>query len=153
MQLRVFTIPLHAGDEHQEDMNRFLRSHRVLTVDKRFADSPGQSCWTFCVEYLEHATHGHGNGNGRSAPKVDYKERLNPKDFTIYDKLRQLRKQISDEEKVPPFALFTNQQLAQMVENKVKTVQAMGEIDGIGPGRTSKYGESFVKVLKEELPE
>ena len=38
MQLRVFSIPLHAGDEHQDDMNRFLRSHRVLSVDKRFTD-------------------------------------------------------------------------------------------------------------------
>jgi superfamily II DNA helicase RecQ len=149
MQLRVFTIPLRAGHEHQDDMNRFLRSHRVLSVDKRFTDAPGQACWTFCVEYLDRGTG--ENGNGKGAPKIDYKERLSPKDFAVYDKLRQLRKRLAEEEKVPPFALFTNEQLAQMVERKVTTIKAMEEIDGIGPARISKYGETFVKVLQEEL--
>ncbi len=151
MQLRVFTIPLHAGDEHQEEMNRFFRSHRVLSIDKRFTDTPAQPCWTFCAEYLEHGSQ--GSSQRKSAPKVDYKERLDPKNFAIYDKLRQLRKRLSDEENVPPFALFTNEQLAQMVERKVTTVQSLEEISGIGPARTSKYGEAFVKVLQEAFAE
>ncbi len=149
MQLRVFTIPLHAGDDHQDDMNRFLRSHRVLSVDKRFTDSPGQACWTFCVEYLEQ---GGAAGNGRPVGKIDYREKLSPEDFAVYDRLRQLRKGMAEAEKQPPFVLFTNDQLAQMVERKVKTLQAMGEIEGIGPARLTKYGDAFVKLLAEAWP-
>ena len=32
-------------------MNRFLRGHRVLTVDKHYDDSRG--LWTFAVTYIE----------------------------------------------------------------------------------------------------
>lgn len=149
MQLRVFSIPLHAGDEHQDDMNRFLRSHRVLSVDKRFTDAPGQACWTFCVEYLEHGSPG---SNGRPMAKVDYRDKFSPEDFGVFDKLRQLRKSMAEAEKQPPFVLFTNEQLGQMVERRVTTLQAMGEIEGIGPARLSKYGEAFVRLLVEAWP-
>lgn len=32
MQIRVFTIPALAGQEMQEEMNKFLRGHRVMEV-------------------------------------------------------------------------------------------------------------------------
>jgi superfamily II DNA helicase RecQ len=149
MQLRVFTVPLHAGDEHHEELNRFLRSHCVLSVDKRFTDAIGQPCWTFCVEYAEPAK----NGDPKPIGKIDYREKLSPEDFAVYDKLRQLRKQMAEAENQPPFVLFTNDQLAQMVKRRVKSLQAMGEIEGIGPARLSKYGDAFLKVLLEVLPE
>jgi superfamily II DNA helicase RecQ len=149
MQIRVFTLPLHASDELQEDLNRFLRGHRVVSVDKRFWDVPGQASWTFCVEYLD----GTREEGSKYTGKVDYKEVLNPSDFAVYSKLRDLRKRISDDEKVPPFVLFTNEQLAQMVQRRVTNLQAMDEIEGIGPSRLSKYGDPFVKLLQGESPE
>ncbi|HAS82009.1 MAG TPA: hypothetical protein DCS43_04875 [Verrucomicrobia bacterium] len=36
MQYAVFTVPLKSPLEATDDMSRFLRSHRVLSVDKTF---------------------------------------------------------------------------------------------------------------------
>ena len=31
----------------------FLRSHRVLAVDRRWVEQGSESFWSFCVDYLE----------------------------------------------------------------------------------------------------
>jgi hypothetical protein len=36
MQLKFFVIPIKSNDGTAEEMNRFLRGHRVLAVEKRF---------------------------------------------------------------------------------------------------------------------
>ena len=38
MQFRFFVIPIKSNDDAAEEMNRFLRGHRVLAVEKRFME-------------------------------------------------------------------------------------------------------------------
>ncbi|MBQ9144365.1 MAG: hypothetical protein IJX60_05390 [Paludibacteraceae bacterium] len=49
MQIRVFTIPALAGQEMQEEMNKFLRGHRVMEVKQQYDTERGY--WTFAVNY------------------------------------------------------------------------------------------------------
>ncbi|MCP5535557.1 MAG: hypothetical protein H7A51_04885 [Akkermansiaceae bacterium] len=62
MQYEVFTIPAGGGEE-TEELNKFLRSHRVVSVDKHLVTEGGQPRWVFCVEYLE--------GKGGRKRKID----------------------------------------------------------------------------------
>ena len=41
------------------------------------------------------------------------------------------------------YALFTNEQLAEMVTRRTTTIAALGEIDGVGKARIEKYGKYF----------
>lgn len=41
MQIKVFTIPTMAADTAEEEVNKFLRSHRVLTLDRIFMAENG----------------------------------------------------------------------------------------------------------------
>jgi superfamily II DNA helicase RecQ len=50
---------------------------------------------------------------------------------------------------MPPYALFTNEQLAEMVARRVTTLPALGEIPGIGKARLEKYGSLFVESLQK----
>ena len=50
---RFFLIPVRQIGLAEEEMNRFLRSHRVLNVDRRWVDQGSESFWSFCVDYLE----------------------------------------------------------------------------------------------------
>jgi hypothetical protein len=52
-----------------------------------------------------------GRRGGRS--QVDYKEILSSSEFTVFSELRRIRKEISQTEAVPAYAIFTNEQLAQ----------------------------------------
>ena len=53
MQIKLFAVRLWNPAGEESEMNSFLRSHRVLTVRKEFVADGGNSCWAFCVEYLE----------------------------------------------------------------------------------------------------
>jgi ATP-dependent DNA helicase RecQ len=49
----------------------------------------------------------------------------------------------------PAHALFTDDQLAEMVQRRVVTVATLREIPGVGDARVQKYGEAFLKIVKE----
>ena len=36
MQLKVFSIPVVYPGDMEEEANRFLRAHRVMTIDRQF---------------------------------------------------------------------------------------------------------------------
>ena len=155
MQYQVFKIPAWGSPGQVEEMNRFLRAHRVLTVERRLVEDGQNSFWTFCVEFLE--TSG-GPAGMRPESRVDYKEVLSPADFERFARLRTLRKEFSDKEAIPPYAIFTNEQLAQIVRLEKPSLSALEEIHGIGAAKAKKYGELFLAALgageeKNPVPE
>lgn len=52
---RFFQVAVRDAVETEEELNRFLRSHRVLAVDRRWVDLGTESFWSICVDYLESA--------------------------------------------------------------------------------------------------
>ena len=65
MQIRVFSIGVMSTLDEQEEINRFLRGHRVLAIDKHYDDCRG--LWTFAVTYID--------GNMPSSGKVSSSEK------------------------------------------------------------------------------
>ena len=45
MQLKMFSIPALDPGEGTEEMNRFLRGHRVLSVEKRLVGGDASAFW------------------------------------------------------------------------------------------------------------
>ncbi len=148
MKLEFFTVPLHDGESAAEQINQFLGAHRIVSLDKAFVEDGVNSVWTFCVTYIE----GDGRPPAMKKGKVDYRDVLSETEFALYAKLRAQRKEMAEREGVPPYALFTNQQLADMVQRRVTTLEGLREINGIGEARIEKYGESMLALLREEAP-
>lgn len=144
MNIDFFRIPVIEGEQEAERLNQLLNSVRVLSVDREFVADSINSFWSICVQYQ--SPNQRQQALGRK-PSIDYRDVLSPEDFTIFARLRELRKRIAAEEAIPPYAVFTNEQLSQMVLRKVSVVPAMREIDGIGEARVSKYGEQFIAEL------
>lgn len=86
---------------------------------------------------------------GASRPKVDYKERLSAEDFASFARLREWRKQVSQAEAVPVYTVFTNEQLAQMVQQPVTSKQSLEQIAGVGDARVEKYGSQILEILQQ----
>ena len=81
---------------------------------------------------------------------VDYKEVLSPEDFVIFARLRETRKELAKTEQVPAYAIFTNEQLAEMARVRPVSKNGLAKIVGVGESRIQKYGTRFLKILKEE---
>jgi len=150
MQLRFFAIPVGDGTHAEAELNAFLRSQRVLSVEKHFVTTTTSAYWAVAVEFLGENARRPASPGG---PRVDYKDVLSAEDFAVYRRLRDLRKQIADTDGVPAFAVFTNAQLAAMVTERALTASALGKIDGIGEAKLGKYGARMLTVLKEAFGE
>ena len=44
MQIKVFTLPAQSSELMEEEVNLFLRQHKVMTVDRQFNPSGGGYC-------------------------------------------------------------------------------------------------------------
>jgi hypothetical protein len=93
MAFRLFQVPVRDSEAAEEELNRFLRGHRVLSVDRRWVDLGTESFWSFCVDYLESAQSSASvaRPGGETRAKVDYREVLNPEQFGAFVKLQELR--------------------------------------------------------------
>ena len=53
MPFAFFTVPVRDSNSAVEDLNRFMSSRRILTVDRRWVDVGPDSFWSICVDYLD----------------------------------------------------------------------------------------------------
>ena len=65
MSFKFFTVSIQDDGTAAAELNGFLRSHRVLSVDRRWVEQGASSFWSFCIDYLEHATGGPGTSTCR----------------------------------------------------------------------------------------
>ncbi len=107
VQYDFFVIPALDGQDVSDEMNRFMRSVKVVQVHREFVSQGDLSYWAFAIEYLS----GESTTPKPKRPKaaIDYKEILSPEDFAVYAKLRDWRKETALREGVPPYVIFTGQ--------------------------------------------
>lgn len=107
MRLHFATIPLHDSDlTAEEELNRFLATHRIVSVDRQFVSDGARSVWAICVTWVEgRAPDARGQGESRKG-RVDYRDVLDADHFAVFAKLRDFRKAIAEREGVPPYTIF-----------------------------------------------
>ncbi len=152
MKLRFFAIPVQGPEQTTGELNQFLAAHRILEVRREFVADGLNSHWAICVAFDEAQTHpGRADLTASRKGKIDYREQFNDPEFAVFARLRGLRKTLAEEEGVPAFTLFTNEQLAEMVRRRVTSITALAAIAGVGEARTQKYGKAFVSVLTDAV--
>lgn len=97
MQYKFFVVPVKNINTSEQDLNKFLRSHKILSIKSEFVSEKENSYWAIAAEYIEESISFSG---APKRSKIDYKELLNEKDFALFDKLRKWRKKKSEEEGV-----------------------------------------------------
>jgi superfamily II DNA helicase RecQ len=150
MAVKFFVVPALDPQAAEEELNRFLRAHRAVSVSRELVVSGERVLWCVAVEYLEGANvrseSSAGGETGRKG-RVDYRDLLPPAEFALFSKLRELRKAIADAEAVPVYAVFTNEQLASMARQRPQTRQALQGIEGIGEAKAERYGQRVIELL------
>jgi superfamily II DNA helicase RecQ len=144
-QYASFFISPFSEKSVTEELNVFLRSHRIVNVEKKLIDGERGTGWAFLIEYGGNESS--KNTQNTSSQRIDYREVLNTTEYALYDKLRDLRKQIADKSGIPVYAVFTNDQLAGMVKKPPKVPKDLLSISGVGEARVKQYGESFIKLF------
>ncbi len=132
------------GESVNNEMNAFLRSYKIINVEKQFFSTAESGYWCFCVNYLENSSSAQQQGQGKT--KIDYREVLDEKTFAVFARLREIRKQVSDSAAVPAYAVFTDAELAEIAKLSEITPENMLTIKGIGQSKVDKYGAAFCQT-------
>lgn len=74
-------------------------------------------------------------------------------DTTLFSLLKDLRKNISKEENIPPFVIFQDPSLEDMCIQYPITIEEMTHIAGVGVGKAQKYGKRFIELIKNYVEE
>lgn len=65
----------------------------------------------------------------------------------LYEELRNLRREISARENVPPYMVFGDSTLKELSERYPTTKEQFLDINGVGEVKFNKYGENFIEVI------
>lgn len=147
MQLKFFTIPaLGEGNSiMEEELNAFLRGHRILNVQRELISNGQLSCWCCCVEYVEGSKSVELARSGVKE-KVDYRKVLSESDFEKFRILRECRKMVAEEEAVPPYAVFLDEHLAAIAQRAEINETTLKSVNGVGEKKIEKYGKRFLEL-------
>ena len=66
---------------------------------------------------------------------------------SLFETLRKLRYEISKEEEVPAYVIFSDAALRQMETERPMSDQELLAIDGVGNAKLEKYGDAFIKAI------
>ena len=74
-------------------------------------------------------------------------------DDVLFSILKDLRKKLSKRLNVPPFVIFQDGSLEAMATSYPITLEEMQNIPGVGVGKAKRYGDEFIRVIKEYVEE
>lgn len=66
----------------------------------------------------------------------------------LFEALKALRKRLADEEVLPAYIVLSDKVLHLLVQQRPTTIEAFGNISGIGEYKKRKYGQAFVELIR-----
>ena len=70
----------------------------------------------------------------------------------MWEALRTLRRQLAEEHSVPPYVIFPDSTLLEMLREQPEDLDDMAQISGVGARKLERYGAAFLRVLNQEQP-
>ena len=70
-------------------------------------------------------------------------------DPKLFEALRSLRRQCADEEKLPPYIVFSDKVLHTLATQKPVTIEQFSHIPGVGDYKCQKYGQRFTSMIQK----
>ncbi|MCK5122651.1 MAG: DNA helicase RecQ [Candidatus Pacebacteria bacterium] len=74
-------------------------------------------------------------------------------DHNLFEKLRALRKQIADKNKLPPFAIFGDTSLQEMAYYFPSDKNNFSRIEGVGIKKLESFGSAFLEIINNYIKE
>ena len=85
---------------------------------------------------------------GKKARVAASKMPVDEADMPLFNELRALRKTLAEENNVPPFVIFHDKTLLEMVTEEPQSLAEMAEISGVGEQKLKRFGEAFLDAIR-----
>lgn len=74
-------------------------------------------------------------------------------DRELFEDLRELRTELATKYEIPPYIVFSDATLRNMVLLKPKSAEDFLEVNGVGMNKLERYGQEFLQVINDKAPE
>jgi len=72
-------------------------------------------------------------------------------DVALWEALRECRRELAEEQGVPPYVIFHDRTLQELCVSLPETMSQFSDIGGVGERKLEKYGAIFLEVIGEHL--
>lgn len=72
-------------------------------------------------------------------------------DIALWEALRECRRELAEEQGVPPYVIFHDRSMKEMCVDLPQTLMQFGRITGVGERKLEKYGDTFLQVINDHL--
>ena len=93
------------------------------------------------------------SGQANVFQKVQPRKQAVMADDLLFERLRLLRKELSAQENVPPYIIFSDSTLHEMARLCPTDKESMLSVKGVGAAKLDRYGAQFLKVVSTYLQE
>jgi ATP-dependent DNA helicase RecQ len=74
---------------------------------------------------------------------------LDGKEASLFEALRALRANLAREQNLPPYVVFHDSALREMVALRPTTLNEFARVPGVGETKLKRYGPAFLEVLRQ----
>jgi ATP-dependent DNA helicase RecQ len=82
-----------------------------------------------------------------AAPSPIDDEDLGPLEQELWESLRELRRELAAEHSVPPYVIFHDRTLKEMVLRRPTSAAELLQINGVGEAKLERYGAAFLRAM------
>ncbi|NOY62864.1 MAG: DNA helicase RecQ [Gammaproteobacteria bacterium] len=86
----------------------------------------------------------------KSRQKSRHTSHVSEADRLFWEQLRQLRRELAEEQNVPPYVIFHDATLMEMMRCQPRSLGELGQLSGVGERKLEKYGSQFLELLLEQ---
>ena len=83
----------------------------------------------------------------KGSAKSYKKTQIPPEDQELWDELRECRKYLAEEHNVPPYLIFHDATLKEMLDIMPMSGPELLNITGVGDSKLEKYGADFIEII------
>ncbi len=124
------------------------RAHATATLDAMQAYAESATCLRARIlDYF--GAEGAPRSCGACGPCLAPPRSREPVDreAPLFIELRALRRRLAEEEGVPPYVIFNDRTLHEMVERHPRNLTELLHVNGVGAAKAERYGAAFLDVL------
>lgn len=153
MLIKVISLSFDSafGGFKDEEVREFLKDKELVSAQDYFFVRNDMPYLVFVLKYFPHRAEIDPKLSTKEKKEEPWRSSLSEHDMGLFNLLRDWRSQRSKKDGVPPYILFTNQQLAEIVKKRPQSLSELTQIDGIGKGKADKYGEEILNISKINL--
>lgn len=145
-QIQSFFISSYGDSSQCEELNHFLRSHKIIRLSQGFVSGGENPGFQIIVEYAENKS-----PESSSKKRIDYRSMLKEeKQIVIFDALKAFRSELCKKEKlIGAYMICKDEHLYQMALNPDITVDEIKSFPHSANIKLEEYGSLLYEQLQK----